>query len=81
MSAAGRLSLRTVAVRSISDTADLEGKSESEAEEDRPLLGEEAEGYRTRWREIQSTFVDEPREAVQSADALVAEVMQALAKP
>jgi hypothetical protein len=32
-----------------------------------------------RWREIQGRFVDEPRDAVQAADALVAELMQALA--
>ncbi|MGW1950777.1 hypothetical protein ACWCRC_41755, partial [Streptomyces sp. NPDC001940] len=32
-----------------------------------------------RWNKVQGTFVDEPREAVQSADALVTEVMQTLA--
>ncbi|MGW7333976.1 hypothetical protein ACWGIU_36330 [Streptomyces sp. NPDC054840] len=48
---------------------------------DEPLLGgEEAEGYRRTWREIQSRFVDDPQEAVKSADALVAEVMQTLAR-
>ncbi|MFG2486086.1 MULTISPECIES: hypothetical protein [Streptomyces] len=48
---------------------------------DEPLLaGEEAEGYRRAWREIQSRFVDDPQEAVKSADALVAEVMQTLAQ-
>ena len=31
------------------------------------------------WKEIQSEFVDEPRQAVQDADALVAELMQRLA--
>ncbi|MER5873958.1 hypothetical protein [Streptomyces sp. NPDC002044] len=45
-----------------------------------PLLGTaEAEGYRTSWTEIQGRFVDDPREAVRSADTLVAEVMQAFA--
>lgn len=65
-----------------SDTADLERENEPEAgKEDQPLLGpEEAERYRARWREIQSTFVDEPRDAVQSADVLVAEVMQTIAQ-
>ena len=33
-----------------------------------------------RWKEIQAEFVDEPRTAVQEADALVAELMQRLAK-
>ena len=31
---------------------------------------------RTRWNEIQGTFVDEPRTAVQQADALVSEVVE-----
>ncbi|GGZ81789.1 hypothetical protein GCM10010371_46750 [Streptomyces subrutilus] len=45
-----------------------------------PLLGAaEAESYRTTWSEIQGRFVDDPREAVRSADTLVAEVMQAFA--
>jgi hypothetical protein len=32
------------------------------------------------WKEIQAEFVDEPRRAVQDADALVAELMQRLAQ-
>lgn len=32
-----------------------------------------------RWQEIQAGFVDEPRQMVEQADALVAEVMQQLA--
>ncbi|MFE1173300.1 hypothetical protein [Streptomyces sp. NPDC058773] len=49
-------------------------------EEAPPLLSaENADGFRSRWQEIQGGFVDDPREAVQSADALVAEVMQSLA--
>ncbi|MFF3863090.1 hypothetical protein [Streptomyces sp. NPDC002209] len=52
---------------------------EPEGEEE-PLLGAaEAERYRTTWSEIQGRFVDDPREAVRSADALVAEVMQRFA--
>ncbi|MER5417384.1 hypothetical protein [Streptomyces virginiae] len=74
-------------------TADPRGDDDVRAEEatgyegeqpsatDEPLLaGEESEGYRTKWREIQSRFVDDPQEAVTSADALVAEVMQTLAQ-
>ncbi|MET9658267.1 hypothetical protein [Streptomyces sp. NPDC006510] len=45
-----------------------------------PLLGEEQEGFRSRWQRIQGNFVDDPREAVSAADTLVAEVMQALAR-
>ena len=39
------------------------------------LNPEESEHFRTSWNEIQGKFVDEPRSAVQQADALVAEVI------
>jgi hypothetical protein len=45
-----------------------------------PLFPEErTEGFQSRWVEIQTRFVDQPRESVQAADALVAELMQQLA--
>jgi hypothetical protein len=37
---------------------------------------EESEHLRVRWNEIQGKFVDEPRAAVQQADALVSEVIE-----
>jgi hypothetical protein len=41
-----------------------------------PLLShDESEHFRTRWSEVQGKFVDEPRSAVQQADALVGEVI------
>jgi hypothetical protein len=40
----------------------------------------QSDTYRTRWQEIQAHFVDAPQEAVQDADALIAEVMQHLAE-
>jgi predicted NAD-dependent protein-ADP-ribosyltransferase YbiA (DUF1768 family) len=40
------------------------------------LNREESEHFRTRWNEIQSKFVDEPRSAVQEADTLVSEVIK-----
>jgi hypothetical protein len=40
----------------------------------------EAEEFRSRWFAIQSGFVDEPRNAVQDADELVAMVMKRLAE-
>jgi hypothetical protein len=40
---------------------------------------EAAQGFRTRWDAVQASFVDDPRRAVQEADALVAETMQRLA--
>jgi hypothetical protein len=45
-----------------------------------PLLAaDDAEGFRARWTDIQTGFVDEPRRAVEQADALVAELMKHLA--
>jgi len=44
-----------------------------------PLLAD-SEGFQSRWEEIQVRFVDEPRGAVEDADALVATVMQRLAE-
>jgi hypothetical protein len=45
-----------------------------------PLLpGDQVTHFTTRWDEIQAGFVDEPRESVERADALVAELMQRLA--
>ncbi|MFF8844184.1 hypothetical protein ACF08N_15930 [Streptomyces sp. NPDC015127] len=43
------------------------------------MAPEDKENFRTRWQAIQNDFVDDPREAVHSADSLVADVMQALA--
>jgi hypothetical protein len=40
----------------------------------------ELEGLRTRWKEIQTAFVDEPRKAVEQADGLVASAMKRLAE-
>ena len=40
--------------------------------------GEETAGFRTRWDGIQTGFVDEPRKAVEEADALVAQVITRL---
>lgn len=40
----------------------------------------EGQGYRSRWDAVQTGFVDEPRKAVEEADALVADVMQRLAR-
>ncbi|MER6996406.1 hypothetical protein [Streptomyces sp. NPDC000410] len=56
--------------------------AEEPAPEDdgQPLIPpDDAEGYRDRWQQIQGTFVDDPRDAVRTADALVAEVIQSLA--
>ena len=44
------------------------------------FAGDEAGRFRERWNAIQTGFVDEPRRAVQDADALVAEIMKRLAE-
>jgi hypothetical protein len=45
-----------------------------------PLLSSDrSSDFDRRWSEIQTAFVDEPRESVQRADQLVAELMQSLA--
>jgi hypothetical protein len=38
----------------------------------------DAEGYRSRWLEVQARFVDAPRESVEAADKLVADVTRQL---
>lgn len=44
------------------------------------FVNEDADAYRARWSDIQAGFVDEPRHAVEEADALVAETMRRLAE-
>src|SRR5436309_15166431 len=45
-----------------------------------PLVpAEQGQSYRSRWEEIQTGFVDEPRQAVEQADHLVAEVIKRVA--
>ena len=47
---------------------------------DEPLLpSDQTERFTSRWQEIQTSFVDQPRDAVAGADALVADLMQRLA--
>ncbi|MEH0416286.1 hypothetical protein [Streptomyces sp. B21-083] len=57
------------------------GDPGARAEDEAPqlLTPEDEEAFRTRWQEVQNEFVDDPRDAVHTADALVAEVMQKLA--
>jgi hypothetical protein len=66
------------------DQADADrGGATNVAEQDErtPLFpADQSEGFRSRWTTIQSGFVDEPRQAVEQADSLIAEVMNALAR-
>jgi hypothetical protein len=60
---------------------DDEHAAEADAgSEHEPLLPpDQSERFTTRWQEIQASFVDQPRESVEQADALVADLMQRLA--
>ena len=49
-----------------------------DAATDAVVLLENSDDYQRRWETIQSAFVDEPRRAVEQADALVAEVIRTL---
>ena len=72
-------------------TADLAGadptrgtavpdEPQRDAEAAGPLLpADEAGRFDDQWRSVQASFVDRPREAVEQADRLVADLMQRLA--
>jgi hypothetical protein len=46
-----------------------------------PLFpGDELNTFRARWTEVQTSFVDEPRHAVEQADSLVANVVKRIAE-
>jgi hypothetical protein len=55
----------------------LAGKAHEPA---RPASAGDQERFVARWQEIQAGFVDEPRRAVQDADALVVDMMDRLAR-
>jgi hypothetical protein len=75
--AAGATSAETTSTTSDAG-ATAAGAAETRGEPG-PLLPD-ADSYQSRWEEIQVRFVDEPRGAVEDADALVATVMQKLAE-
>ena len=57
-----------------------DAEDSAELDEGGPLLADElTSDFQSRWRQVQSGFVDEPRRSVEEADALVAELMQRLA--
>jgi hypothetical protein len=47
----------------------------AQAQDDTLLVGDDAGALGDRWQEIQARFVDDPREAVHDADALVQDVL------
>jgi|1186.fasta_scaffold22234_2 hypothetical protein len=56
------------------------GGNTGEAEAAQLLDPQDREAMTQRWRDIQANFVDQPRQAMQDADALVAGLMQQLAQ-
>jgi hypothetical protein len=70
-----RLHDREIETRPVREAADDRLQAEP------PLLASDVvNGYRSRWMEVQTGFVDEPRRAVEDADALVAEAIRELAE-
>ncbi len=66
------------APRAIDDNA---SRASTRAGDGTPLFPSgELDNLRTRWKEIQTAFVDEPRKAVEQADGLVASAMKRLAE-
>lgn len=66
------------------ETADLVvsdvTKNEDVSDGDELFAEDDRRSFDQRWTEVQTQFVDDPRDAVASADRLVAEVMQAMAE-
>jgi hypothetical protein len=81
MSDDNRLSTADLARPRDADDQETDDKeTQVEGAERQPLFaGEDADRFRSRWQEVQAGFVDEPRQAVQDADGLVADLMQRLA--
>ncbi len=82
--------LAAAAERPIADREDRErrgpppdGKKSTVSNQDEPLAAlfpaEVAQDFRARWDAVQSSFVDDPKQAVRQGDELVAQVMKSLA--
>jgi hypothetical protein len=71
---------REVSEREVAITRDTASQADVTVETSAtPLLAADVvEGLRTRWNEIQAGFVDEPRRAVEQADALVEDAIKHL---
>jgi hypothetical protein len=63
--------------------AALDGKKSTIGNQDEPLAAlfpaEVAKDFRAHWDAVQSSFVDDPKQAVRQGDELVAQVMKSLA--
>ena len=76
--------LAAAASRSTAQEEPEQDRDEREQDRDErlaPLFSADvAEDYRARWTAVQGSFVDDPREAVEQGDELVAQVMKSLAE-
>jgi hypothetical protein len=64
-------------VTSSGDAADTSpGDSAATSSGDEPELVEDADALMARWQQVQTGFVDDPREALRTADELVQQVMK-----
>jgi inorganic triphosphatase YgiF len=63
---------------------DPEGRAPESAARDSELSplfsNDEERDFRNRWKDIQTGFVDEPRQSVEQADELIAKLLQRLAE-
>jgi hypothetical protein len=83
MSSTGETTSSRMSTADLAGNAPVERQHADRAEPQRRealFPGGESQGFQSRWSDIQAGFVDEPRQSVQQADSLVAEVMQRLAQ-
>lgn len=62
------------------NTPDGATSAESNTETTALFPEDELNSFRARWKEVQTSFVDEPRHAVEHADSLVANVVKRIAE-
>lgn len=63
----------------LAEPPQTETEPSSEPSTERSLLADDdLSGLRSRWDDVQAAFVDDPKECVQKADTLVAEVVEQL---
>ena len=73
--------LTTAALAAAGEMTPLAAPAAAHEEQAAPLFSsEEARELRARWDAVQGAFVDEPRQAVEQADSLVAGAMKRLAE-
>ncbi|HYK50029.1 MAG TPA: hypothetical protein VEU94_09910 [Terriglobales bacterium] len=66
--------------RSVTDISERTAKASAPADATPLFPEDQLRDLQSKWNNIQTGFVDEPRTAVQDADALVASTMQQLAE-